>query len=66
MNGWMEHLMSNNMGVIRPERVLVVGTVEDYKTIEHKMCEKQLTAQGYDPTSWLIYEEGCSTRFTSL
>jgi hypothetical protein len=29
---WMEHLIPNNMGILRPDRVLEVGTVEDYMT----------------------------------
>jgi hypothetical protein len=36
----MEHLMPSNMGVVRPDRVLVVGTVEDCMTVEHKLWEK--------------------------
>jgi hypothetical protein len=39
---WMEHLMPRNIGVVRPDRVLVVGTVEDYMTVEHKVWENQL------------------------
>jgi hypothetical protein len=58
---WMVHLMPRNMGVVRPERVLVVGTVEDYMTVEHKLWETQLAARGYDPTSWLVYEEDCGS-----
>jgi hypothetical protein len=30
---WMEQLMPKNMGIVRPDRVLVVGTVEDYMTV---------------------------------
>jgi hypothetical protein len=61
---WMEQLMSRNMGVVRPDIVSVVGTVEDYMTIDHKVWEKHLVARGYDPTSWLVYEEdsGSPTR----
>jgi hypothetical protein len=56
--------MSRNIGVARPDIVLVVGTVEDYTTVEHKVSEKQLAAQGYDPTSWLVCEKdyGSPTR----
>jgi hypothetical protein len=58
---WMEHLMPRNMVVDRPDRVLVVGTVEYYMTVKHKVWEKQLAARGYDPTSWLVYEEDCGS-----
>jgi hypothetical protein len=60
----MEHITPKNMGVVRPDRVLVVGTVEDYMTVEHKVWEKQFAARGYDPTSWLVYKEnyGSPTR----
>jgi hypothetical protein len=51
---WTERLVPRNMAVDRPDRVLVVGTVEDYMTVEHKVWENQLTARGYDPTSWLV------------
>jgi hypothetical protein len=37
---WMEHLMPRNMGMDRPERVLLVGTIEDYMTVKHKEWEK--------------------------
>jgi hypothetical protein len=40
---------------------LLVGTVEDYMTVEHNVWEKQLASRGYDPTSWLIYEEDCGS-----
>jgi hypothetical protein len=42
---WMERLMPRNMVVNRPERVLVIGTVEDYTTIGHKVGVKQLSAR---------------------
>jgi hypothetical protein len=58
---WMEHPMPRNMGVVRPDRVLVVETVEDYMTVTHKVLEKQLAARGYDPTSWLVYKEDCGS-----
>jgi hypothetical protein len=58
---WMEHLMPRNMGVVRPCRVLVVVTVEDYMTVKHKVWGKQLASRGYDPTSWLVYEEHCGS-----
>jgi hypothetical protein len=53
--------MPRNMGVVRPERFLVVGTVEDYTTVKHKVWENQLAARGYDPTYWLVYEEDCGS-----
>jgi hypothetical protein len=56
---WMERLMPRDMTVDRPDRVLVIGTVEYYMTVGHKVWEKQLFARGYDPTSWLVYEEDC-------
>jgi hypothetical protein len=61
---WMEHLMPRSMVVDRSDMVLVVGTMEDYMTVEHKVREKQLAARGYDTTSWLVYEEdyGSPTR----
>jgi hypothetical protein len=37
---WMEHLMLRNMVVDRTDRVLVVGTVEDYMTVEHTLWGK--------------------------
>jgi hypothetical protein len=52
----MERLMPKNRGTVRPDRFLVVGTVEDYMTVEHNVWEKKLAARGCDPTSWLIYE----------
>jgi hypothetical protein len=45
--------------VDRTGRVLVIGTIEDYMTIRHKVWENQLCARGYDPASWLVYEEDC-------
>jgi hypothetical protein len=47
-----------------PDRVIVIGTVENYTTVGHKVWEKQLSARGYDPTSWLVYKEdrGLPTR----
>jgi hypothetical protein len=60
----MDRLMPMNMVVDRPKRVLVIDTVEDYMTIRPKVWEKQLSARGYDHTSWLVYEEdyGSPTR----
>jgi hypothetical protein len=55
----MEHLMPRDVTVDRTDRVLVIGTVEDYMTIRHKVWEYQLFARGYDPTSWVVYEEDC-------
>jgi hypothetical protein len=37
---WMERLMSRNVEVDRSDRVLVIGTVEDNMTVEHKVWEK--------------------------
>jgi hypothetical protein len=34
---WMKRLMPRNMAVDRPDRVLVIGTIEDYMTVEHKV-----------------------------
>jgi hypothetical protein len=39
---WMEHLIPRHMAVDRPDRVLVIGTVEDYTTVKHKVWENQL------------------------
>jgi hypothetical protein len=49
--------MYRNVALDRPNRVLVIGTIEDYMTVQHKVWEKQLSARGYNPTSWLLYEE---------
>jgi hypothetical protein len=57
----MERLMPRNMAANRPDMVLVIGTVEDYMTIEHKVWEKHLSTRGYDPTSWSVYEEDCGS-----
>jgi hypothetical protein len=46
--------MPRNMAVDRTDRVLVIGTVEDYMTVKHKVWENQLAARGYDPASWLV------------
>jgi hypothetical protein len=40
---------------------LGIGTVNGYMTVKHKVWEKKLAAWGYDPTSWLIYEEDCGS-----
>jgi hypothetical protein len=53
--------MPRDVTVDRPDRVLVIGTVEDYMTIGHKVWEKQLFARGCDPTYWLVYEEDCGS-----
>jgi hypothetical protein len=58
---WMENLTSKNLGIVRPARVLVAGTVEDHMTVEHKVSEKQLAAGGYDPPSSLVCEEDCGS-----
>jgi hypothetical protein len=39
---WMECLIPRKMAVDRPDRVLVIGTVEDYTTVKHKVWENQL------------------------
>jgi hypothetical protein len=68
-HGWMENLMPKNMVIVSPDRVLVVGTVEDYvMTVEYKVWENQLASRGYNPTSWLVYDEdyGSPTRGTRL
>jgi hypothetical protein len=57
----MERLMPRDVTVDRPDRVLVIGTVEDYMTVGHKVWEKQPFARGYDPTSWPVYEEDCGS-----
>jgi hypothetical protein len=49
--------MTRNMAVDRPDRFILIGTVEDYMTVGHKLWENQLSARGYDPTFWLVYEE---------
>jgi hypothetical protein len=45
----------------RTDRVLVIGTIEDYMTVGPKVWENQLFARGYDPSSWLVYEEDCGS-----
>jgi hypothetical protein len=57
----MERLMPTDVKACRPDRVLVIGTVEDYMTVGHKVWGKKLFARGYDPTSWLVYEEDCGS-----
>jgi hypothetical protein len=42
--------MTRDVTVDRPERVLVIVTIEDYTTVGHKVWEKQLFAWGYGPT----------------
>jgi hypothetical protein len=51
--------MPRNMVMDRTDRVLVIGTVEDYTTLEQKIWENQFAVRRYDPTSWLTYEEDC-------
>jgi hypothetical protein len=46
---WMEHLMHKNMGIVRPDRVLVFGTMEDYVTIGHKLCENSSQLEAMTP-----------------
>jgi hypothetical protein len=53
--------MPRDVTVDRTDRVLVIGTVEDYMTVGHKVWENQLFARGYDPASWLVYEEDCGS-----
>jgi hypothetical protein len=43
---WMDSLMPRDVTVDRPDRVLVIGTVEDYMTVRHKVWEKQIFARG--------------------
>jgi hypothetical protein len=50
-------MMPGDMAVDRPDRVLVIDTIEDYMTVGHKVWENHLSARGYEPTSWLVYEE---------
>jgi hypothetical protein len=57
----MERLMPRYATAGRPDRVLVIVTIEDYMTVGHKLWEKQLFARGYDPTSWLVSEEDCGS-----
>jgi hypothetical protein len=52
---WMERLMPRDVTVDIPDRVLVIGIVEDYMTVGHTLWENQLFAQ--DLTYWLVYEE---------
>jgi hypothetical protein len=56
---WMERIMPRNLMVDRPDRVLVIGTIEDNMTVGHKVWENQLSAWGYDPTSRLVYDKDC-------
>jgi hypothetical protein len=51
---WMERIMPRGVMVDRPDRVLVIGTVEDYTTVGHKVWGKKLFERGYNPTSWLV------------
>jgi hypothetical protein len=53
--------MPRDVKVDRLERALVIGTVEDYTTVQHKVWENQLFVWGYDPTFWLVYEEDCES-----
>jgi hypothetical protein len=46
---WIERPMPRNMMVDRPERVIVIDTVEDYMTVGHKIWEKQISARGGQP-----------------
>jgi hypothetical protein len=57
----MERIMPMDATACRPDRVLVIDTVEDYISVGHKVWGKQLFVQGYDPTSWLVYEEDCGS-----
>jgi hypothetical protein len=51
----------DDQGGYRPDRVLVINTVEYYMTVGHKVWDKQLFVRGYEPTSWLVYEEDCGS-----
>jgi hypothetical protein len=57
----MERIMPTDATACRPDRVLVIATVEDYMTVGHKVWGKKIFARGYDPTSWLVYEEDCGS-----
>jgi hypothetical protein len=47
--------MPRNMAVDRPDRVIVIGTVEDYMTVEHKMWENKPAARGSNELlGWFI------------
>jgi hypothetical protein len=58
---WMESIIPRDVMVDRPDRVIVIDTVEDYMTVGHKVWEKHISARGYEPTSWLVYEEDCGS-----
>jgi hypothetical protein len=53
---WMELIMPRDATACRPDRVLMIGTEEDYMTVGHTVWGKWLFARGYDPTCWLVYE----------
>jgi hypothetical protein len=40
---WMERLIPRDVTVDRLDRVLVIGTVEDYTTVKHKVWEKKIS-----------------------
>jgi hypothetical protein len=61
MHEWMDRLMPADATTCRPDRVLVISTVEDYMTFGHKVWEKQLFARGYDPTYLFVYKEDCGS-----
>jgi hypothetical protein len=42
----MERLMPRDVTVDRPYRVLVIGTMEDYAIVGHKVWEKQSSLRG--------------------
>jgi hypothetical protein len=49
--------MPKNMGIVRPDRVLVIGTVDYYMKVEHKVWVNKIVGWGYNPASWLVYKE---------
>jgi hypothetical protein len=50
---WMERLMPRDVTVDRPDRVLVIGTVEDHMTIEHKVWkDSSLRGGTTQPLGW--------------
>jgi hypothetical protein len=63
--------MPKTMCILRPVRVIVIGTIDYYMKVEHKVWEKLLAGCGHDPMPWLVYEEDCGstnrrTRFVIL
>jgi hypothetical protein len=42
----MDKIMPKTMGILRPDRVLVIGTVDDYMKVELKVWGTQLAGWG--------------------